>query len=201
MSNQTRQKELSQQLASLAGITSRQAATILKKYDYKLDRAADAIYSGRIAVEDKNNSKSVGLIEKIFNKYKESDEEIGIEGTIQFIQDLGLQLEDPVVLAIAYHLQAPSVGHFIKDQFITGWLNLQADSLSTMKTAVAGMDHKLKEDDAYFANVYKYTFVFNLQEGQRILGEYMAIIRLHGSCQSQQSNQLLKLLLTIGNYY
>lgn len=38
-----------------------------------------------------------------------------------------------------------------------------------MKGAVAEMDRKMREDDSYFANVYRYTFVFNLQEGQRIL--------------------------------
>lgn len=142
----------------------------MKKYDYKLDRAVDAIYSGRVAIEDKSISKSVAPITKIFKKYQENEQEIGIEGTIQFIQDLGLQLEDPVVLCIAYHLKAPSVGRFTKDNFVNGWVTLHADSVSAMKSAVAEMAVKMKEDDEYFANVYRYTFVFNLQEGQRILG-------------------------------
>lgn len=64
-----RQKELSQQLASLAGITQRQATNVLKKYDFKIDRAADAIYNGSVVLDSKSSAKQASL-EKIFNKYK-----------------------------------------------------------------------------------------------------------------------------------
>jgi hypothetical protein len=58
---------LNQELATLAGISTRQAATILKKYDYKIERAADAIFSGAVKVDQ--DQLTVG-IEKLFQKYK-----------------------------------------------------------------------------------------------------------------------------------
>lgn len=51
---------------------------------------------------------------------------IGLDGTILFIQDdLGIDLEDPFVLALACKLEAPTVGTFSKDGFIKGWQSLK----------------------------------------------------------------------------
>lgn len=52
----------------------------------------------------------------------ENPGEIGIDGTIEYIQDLGLELEDPLVLAIAHLLRSPRVGCFPKSLFLLGWL-------------------------------------------------------------------------------
>lgn len=55
----------------------------------------------------------------------ETPGEIGIDGTISYIQDLGLELEDPLVLAVATLLKSPSVGCFPKSLFILGWLSVK----------------------------------------------------------------------------
>jgi DCN1-like protein 1/2 len=55
---------------------------------------------------------------------------IGIDGTINYIQDLGVALEDPVVLALAYKLDAPTMGQFPKQRFIKGWQSMKWVSMS-----------------------------------------------------------------------
>jgi DCN1-like protein 1/2 len=49
---------------------------------------------------------------------------INIEGTMQFLQELQLDLEDPVVLVLAYQLEAPSLGVFTRQGFVEGWKSM-----------------------------------------------------------------------------
>jgi DCN1-like protein 1/2 len=102
-------------------------------------------------------------------------DEIGIDGTIRYIQDLGLQVEDPVVLAVAKELGSPRMGAFQKQPFIVGWRTLGASDLTSMKKAVDRLKRQLNSDTNYFAEVYRFTFTYNLQEGSRILPLEMAV--------------------------
>jgi DCN1-like protein 1/2 len=65
-------------------------------------------------------------INAVFNKYKDHEDpnDLGIEGTIAFVQDLGVDLEDPVTLALAYKLYSPRLGSFPRSLFILGWVEL-----------------------------------------------------------------------------
>lgn len=49
---------------------------------------------------------------------------MNIEGTIQYFQAIGLDPEEPTVLALAYQLDAPSLGVFNRHSFVEGWRNL-----------------------------------------------------------------------------
>lgn len=103
----------------------------------------------------------------------ETTDEIGIDGTIKFITDLGLALEDPVVLCIAYQLEAKEMGRFTRSGFVKGWSMAKCSSIADMKSSVAEMKSSMAHDDNYFSDVYKFTFAFNLNDGQRLLREYM----------------------------
>lgn len=122
-------------------------------------------------------SGSIAAITKIFKQYADKDEkEISIDGTIQYIQDLGLDLEDPVVLAVAKELNSPTMGRFPRQDFISGWAKWNVSSFDDMKRAVELMGDKLQNDDDYFTQVYRFTFKFNMQdEGQRILSQESAV--------------------------
>lgn len=146
---------------------------MLKQYSFSLDRAADAIFSGDVKLDSSN----VAAIQKIFRQYADADEkEISIDGTIQFIQDLGLELEDPVVLAVVKELSSPAMGRFPKQGFVSGWSRWGVASLQDMQNAVQTMGQRMREDEKYFTEVYRFTFKFNLQdEGQRVLQQETAI--------------------------
>lgn len=48
-------------------------------------------------------------------------EETGIDGTILYCQDLGVEPEDVVMLAVAWLTKAPTMGRFAKKGWIDGW--------------------------------------------------------------------------------
>lgn len=65
-------------------------------------------------------------INAVFDKYadKEDPDDLGIDGTITFIQDLGVDLEDLVAVALAFKLHSPRLGVFPRSLFILGWVEL-----------------------------------------------------------------------------
>lgn len=98
--------------------------------------------------------------------------------------------EDVVLLAIAYELKSPGVGQWTKPGWMEGWKNIgcvyifllslsilliliyRADSISEMKSALDRLRDQLGSDSSYFEKVYKYTFDFARNDGQRSIGEF-----------------------------
>jgi DCN1-like protein 1/2 len=52
-------------------------------------------------------------------------EDITIDGTIRLCEDLGVDPEDVVLLAVAYELKSPSVGHWSREGWINGFRALR----------------------------------------------------------------------------
>lgn len=91
------------------------------------------------------------------------------DGTIALVKDLEVELDNEVVLALAYELQAPQLGVFAKLPYIDGWARWSCGDLPAMIKATAAMSHKMKENSAYFGRVYRYVFPYIVSEGQRML--------------------------------
>lgn len=119
------------------------AVKLLEKYNYRVDVAADAFFEGEF-VSETRPSPSTEKIAALFGRYQgklhslrscifsesfvvsDGDEdEIGLDGTINFLNDLQLGLEEPVVLALAYELGSPAVGRWPKSGWIEGMKALQ----------------------------------------------------------------------------
>lgn len=47
--------------------------------------------------------------------------DIGLDGTIKLCQDLAVDPEDVVLLAVAYELKSPNVGQWSKKGWVDGW--------------------------------------------------------------------------------
>ncbi|KIM24530.1 hypothetical protein M408DRAFT_75899 [Serendipita vermifera MAFF 305830] len=93
---------------------------------------------------------------------------IGIDGTLKLCEDLGVNPEDVVMLAVAYELKSPGVGEWTRQGWVDGWKNLQCDQIQQMKAAIAQLSSKLSNDTDYFRSVYNFTFDFAKTEaGQR----------------------------------
>ncbi len=58
------------------------------------------------------------------NLYSDEDGEISIDGTIRFCFDLAVDPEDVVLLALAYELKSPRVGHWSRQGWVDGWKNI-----------------------------------------------------------------------------
>jgi len=164
------------QFCSVTGASTRDARKFLETHK-RLDIAIDAYYDNPHAFstpgrrKGESSAPSNHKILHLFEKYKEPEsEEITIDGTIKFCADLNVNPEDVVLLAIAYELKSPGVGQWTKSGWLEGWKNIGADSISEMKNSLVKLRDQLGSDSEYFEKVYKYTFDFARNDGQRSLG-------------------------------
>lgn len=74
--------------------------------------------------------------------------------------------EDPVMLVLAYKMDAKQMGYFTRREFIKGMQELQIDSLSKLKQRV-GYLRSLLNEPVNFKNIYRYAFDFSKDRDQR----------------------------------
>lgn len=121
-----------------------------------------------------------------------------MDGTIKLCEDLLVDPEDVVLLAIAYELKSPKIGEWNRKGWTEGWKSLgfvpwvstrqpivflilsprRCDTLPAMKMMTLRLRDRLSSDSVYFQKVYNHTFDFGRAEGQRSLGEKNPFLRL-----------------------
>lgn len=83
--------------------------------------------------------------------------------------DLGVDPTDIVLLAISHELASKRMCEISKEGWLEGWTRNGCFDAASMKNIVATLRAKLKEDNAYFKTIYKYSFQLSLDENQRSL--------------------------------
>ncbi|KAF7308027.1 Defective in cullin neddylation protein [Mycena kentingensis (nom. inval.)] len=175
-------KKMEENIAQFCGVTGasvKDAKRFLEKYK-RVDIAVDAYYNDpnaaaatTAAVSSRQaGHPSASKLNALFDKYKDPDgtgNEITVDGTIQMCEDLSVNPEDVVLLAVAYELKSPRMGEWTRTGYVEGWKALGCDNLSAMKTALARLRTRLTSgsDPEYYKKVYNYTFEFAKTEGQR----------------------------------
>ncbi|KAF8214675.1 Cullin binding-domain-containing protein [Mycena galopus ATCC 62051] len=176
-------RKMEENIAQFCGVTGasvKDAKKFLEKYK-RVDVAVDAYYgdpnalattAARSAVPAASTSK----LNTLFDKYKDPDsDDITVDGTIRLCQDLGVDPEDVVLLAVAFELKSMNVGEWNRAGWLEGWKNIGCDSTAAMKTALPRLRTKLGQDSAYFQKVYNHTFEFAKAQGQRSISIETAI--------------------------
>ncbi|KFX89694.1 hypothetical protein O988_08542 [Pseudogymnoascus sp. VKM F-3808] len=122
--------------------------------------------------------KSLASLSNLFEKYRGSDDEkdsISVDGTMAYLTDLAVNLEDASSLIPLEIVQAPAIGEMTKDGFVKGWQKAGADSKSTLDTIpkqkayIASQAKLLSSDTVLFKRVYKHTFVCSKERSQKAL--------------------------------
>ncbi|GMM35752.1 NEDD8 ligase [Saccharomycopsis crataegensis] len=169
-------KSLKQQFREFTSGTPSQAQYWLNKYNWDLYTAVDQFLSKH---PDSHNRPTSGnattmdngqdqKIVNIFNKYKDqSSGKIEIEGTIQYLQDLGIDPEDPASLVLSYTLGSPSTGVFERDSFVDTWEALDCTDLPSMTTFIKTKTANLHTNLPYLRKVYEFTFGYILEPHQK----------------------------------
>lgn len=91
---------------------------------------------------------------------------IGPLGMEKFCEDIGVEPENVVMLAIAWHLEAQTMGFFTLAEWLKGMTKLQCDS-------VPKLVHKLDSlrdcfsDNNTFKSIYRYSFDFAREKDER----------------------------------
>jgi DCN1-like protein 1/2 len=121
-----------------------------------------------------------------FAESTDEEDKTGVNGTMRYLQDLGLNLESAEILVPLEIVQAPALAEMSKEAFIDGWKtvgcvfshaktsclltqHLSADTISKQKAYVTGQLKQLSTDMALFKKVYRHTFVCSREQGQKAL--------------------------------
>lgn len=169
------------QFKQLTGCPSDSIASHYLRYS-DIDRAIDNFFTDyarqtngtpikRVHVNNRNQ------ILEIFNKYADKSDYkcIDIDGTMDYFTSLGIDVENDVSAIIAaYILESPSTGVFLKDPFVNGWcqINAQTDTLEGMAKYLQAA----KGDNNLMKRVYKFAFKYALDEGEKKLDIDAAIM-------------------------
>ena len=64
-------------------------------------------------------------LSKLFDQYREDvagePDNVGIEGTMKYFQDIDIDVEDLDSFVVFEIVQAPSMGEMTRDGFVNGW--------------------------------------------------------------------------------
>jgi len=157
------------------------ARKYIEKYK-RADIAIDAFYGDGGIASSSTPPKRVDTasmtqrLTTLFEQYKENDgDDIAIDGTIKLCEDLSVDPEDVVLLAIAYELKSPRIGEWNRKGWMDGWKALGCDSISSMRDIVPKLRDKMSSDPAYYKKIYNYTFEFAKAQGQRSVATESAI--------------------------
>ncbi|GLB44479.1 putative neddylation of cullins play an essential role in the regulation of SCF-type complexes activity [Lyophyllum shimeji] len=162
------------QFCAVTGASTKDARSFLQKYK-RADVAIDAYYNNpaEFATSSRHShtaAPSTSKLTTLFSRYKDPNaDEITIDGTIKLCEDLEVNPEDVVLLAVAFELKSKRMGEWNKQGWVEGWKSLGCDSIAAMKAILPQLRNRLATDPAYFQKVYKHTFDFARAEGQRSL--------------------------------
>ncbi|MCJ1307816.1 Scaffold-type E3 ligase [Agyrium rufum] len=121
-----------------------------------------------------STSKTISTtsLSKMFDKFRDmgptdNPDLMKIDGAIAYLEQIGIRLDEPAVLALHAELEAPTMGEFTRTGFTNGWKVLGADTVSKQTERVNQLRHDLSNDRAVFKRMYKHTFVIAREPGQK----------------------------------
>lgn len=117
-----RQRQLVDQFVDFTQSTSAAAKNFLTLAQWDLEVAINEYLAYQAPTMSRKDQQNLSAV---FDKYKEDDTKIGIDGTLKYIEDLGYQPEDRVVLALAEFLESPNAGVFTRKSFQSKWQSVK----------------------------------------------------------------------------
>lgn len=159
------------------------AINFLSQHDWKLDLAVDAYYlsldSGPNRRENSSRNHSSSSVDKkkldqIWNLYKDpttpkNDEKMTSDGVCKFLQDLHFNLDDKIVLTLAWKFKAQVQGEFTKEEFYNAMNELGCDSIEKLRNKLLQIEADLSTDHNKFKDLYQFTFNFAKNPNQKSL--------------------------------
>jgi DCN1-like protein 1/2 len=166
---------------AITGAPERVASRFLKASAWKLDVACDGYFQQNAPGPGAAPPRESNALALLFEKYRDikNDEKdtIGVEGTMAYFTELGVNLESGEILVPLEIIQAQAIGEITKEGFVEGWKAVGlAETIAKQKSYVASQIKQLSTDIALFKRVYKHTFVCSKEKGQKALALENAIV-------------------------
>ncbi|KAL1594243.1 Scaffold-type E3 ligase [Nothophoma quercina] len=133
-----------------------------EKWVALLDPLAVArFYSGGGGTQASSGAKTA--LNKLFDQYRENaagePDQIGVDGTMSYFEQLEVDLEGMDFLAVSEIIQAPTMGSITREGFVNGWVERDCDTIEKQKAYIKNLKSQLPADKTVFTRVYKYTFL------------------------------------------
>lgn len=122
---------------------------------------------------------SDNTLNTLFEDYKDDLEDaILSDGIERLCADLGYRPDDFAILVLAWRLDASQMCRFTKAEFIQGLQAMGADTIAGIRRRLEDQVAELRHGNAsdQFKQLYRFTFVFGLEPGFRIVSLDMAVI-------------------------
>ncbi|BFZ24169.1 hypothetical protein BsWGS_27208 [Bradybaena similaris] len=104
-----------------------------------------------------------------FHEYTAPNEDtLGPEGMEKFCEDIGVEPENIVMLALAYKLNASNMGFFTCNEWMDGMAELKSDCKEKLQKKLDYL-RTLLNDPVDFKNIYRFAFDFARNKDQRCL--------------------------------
>ncbi|BGP51516.1 Scaffold-type E3 ligase [Rhodotorula kratochvilovae] len=163
------------EFVEVTGSSSADASRYLKASAWRLDGAIDAFYSdprasAAVAGAATSSASMNRNLEAMWAGYADpsAPDEIRMDGTMQYCNDLGVDPGDVVVLALACFTTAPTMGRFLRRTWIEAWQSVKCDTLDRQRQYIGTLRSQL-EDPATFKRIYNFAFDYAKAEGQKSL--------------------------------
>lgn len=123
----------------------------------------------------KPNQVAASSPEIVFAKYIEGSESTTAlfdDNLQKFFEDVGVNMEGYMPLAVSWKLGAKRLGEITKEEFVTGWSNFRCKDVSSMKKQVETIKRALEEsarpqrDHTEYTAFYKYVFQLAKEDGE-----------------------------------
>ncbi|KAL1296545.1 hypothetical protein AAFC00_000050 [Neodothiora populina] len=175
----TAQKASIQTLVGMTGMDRTTAAKLLKQNGWNDNAAANAFFGGGANTA---SSPHKAAATKLFDSYrddpKEYPDEIHIDGTMQMLQEMDIDLEGVGPLIFSEAVGAPVFGKLERTPFVDGLCAAGVSDLSGIRKLVEERTSRLAEPSfkSEFKNIYKHSFVLARPEGQKAVPLDVAIV-------------------------
>lgn len=129
----------------------------------------------RLSIE--NNSTTDKHIDEFFCRYSDRETDCIVEDGIERLcADIGVEPEDFSILVLAWNFGAEMMCRFTRTEFINGCHAIgDADSPQMINARLPGLVTDVLNSREKFRDLYRWTYRFGLDEGQRTLPLAMAI--------------------------
>ncbi|KAF2189061.1 DUF298-domain-containing protein [Zopfia rhizophila CBS 207.26] len=155
----SQQKAAISQFMSFTQADRNTAIRHLKSHNWNQEVAVNGYFSGGSGPAVSSGTKA--NLNKIFDKYRDdpgAPDTVGVTGSMSYLKDINVDIEDIGALAVFEIVQAPAMGEMTREGFVDGWSALNCDSLDKQKAHMRNLVKTLPSSKDNFSKVYKHTF-------------------------------------------
>ncbi|KAG2901199.1 hypothetical protein PC116_g10645 [Phytophthora cactorum] len=125
----------------------------------------------------RNEKEDSAAIDAVFARFQDPEAEeasITDEGILALCDALGIDAQDPVMLALSCAMESTTMGVYTHTEFRRGMLKLHCKSIEDLRAKLSALRSQMR-DRAEFSTIYSFTFGFSKDPTQKSLALELAV--------------------------